>query len=360
MRLSFLPQKNLQAKKNKKTKHVRGLERAFKKVTQMDMDMIAFYDGNNNPENWDEIHYIAQKIKARQTRINAFLPLISKDGYHAKFDFVKADQILTTARQGAAQYHYEVALNLLEKSKNDDKSAARSAYNRLNRVDYYDGGYKNIERLKEEAHGLGITRINVKVINDSHSFLPYRAEEILTNFYSWDLNSFWMEYHLDNENLEYDYEARLIINLIDVSPEREFVEKHTDTKKIKYGWKYLLDKKGNVKKDSLGNDIKVDKYKTIKARVTEITREKRAFVNGTFQLVNLRDNNVLDSEEHQVEAVFNDFSSWYKGNKKALCDKSRRSLRKRPLPFPDDITMILDATENLKAVFKGALYEINV
>ena len=72
--------KRLAGKKKKKTKHVKYLEEAFAKITERDMDMIHSLDAENNPYNWERVLAISQKMEKRQNRINAFLPLTSKDG----------------------------------------------------------------------------------------------------------------------------------------------------------------------------------------------------------------------------------------------------------------------------------------
>ncbi len=351
----------LSGKKNKKTKHVKGLEKAFEKISKKDMDLIHFYDGNSNPENWDLIYDIALKIKARQNRIEAFLPLISKDGYKAEFQFVKTNIILNEAMNGAMEYHYKKVLNRIEKAREGDKNAARSAYSSTKSIEHYTDSYKDVYRLKREAIFLGKTRVLVDLENNSSSIIPLRIDEILESIDVENLNSLWKEFYLSKpEDLEIDYIAKLNISHLDVSPEREIIEHHTDSKKVKDGWRYALDKNGNVRKDSLGNDIKIDKFRTITAHVTEIVREKSAIVGGSLELINTENGNISQREDISVEAVFSDFISRFRGNRKALCHKSLNSIGHRPLPFPNDYNMILDASENLKSAFKDALYIVRI
>lgn len=350
----------LAGKKNKKTKYVKGLEKAFAKITKHDMQLIDMYDGTNNPSNWDKIYDLALKIQHRQDRISAFLPLVSKEGYQAHFEFVKTNIILKKAKEGAVAYHYGLGSEELMQARLGDKSAARKAYQNLRNAESYIKGYRDINMLKEEALDLGKTRILVSVKNKSNSLMPVRMEEILENIYINDLNTLWNEYSLGYEEEIIDYEARLNIRNLNVSPEREIRDRHQDIKEVKDGWRYVLDKNGNVRKDSLGNDIKEPKYKKIIANVTEIRRDKSALVKGDLQLIDVHNQTVIESLPIDVEAFFSDFSSWFSGNRDALCDKSRNSLRRRPLPFPNDFEMIIDATEKLKVAFKDALYELNL
>ena len=351
----------LAGKKKKKTKYVKGLERAFAKITKKDMDMIAFYDGFNNPENWDLVYDIATRMKARQNRIASFLPLISKDGYEASFAFVKVDEILSKASEGASAYHYDKAESLLVGARNGDKYAAREAYSALRQIEFYKSGYRDTDYKLDEALALGKTHILLDIDNASATLMPITFDEMMRSINVYSLNSRWKEFHINgSDEFTMDYVARLVIDAVDVSPEREIIEHHVDEKEVKDGWEYVLDENGNVMKDTSGNDIKVDRFKTIRARVTEVTRDKRAFVAGYLIFEDINTGAVLEKEAISVEAVFNDFSSWFRGNREALCDKSRRSLRKNPLPFPDDFSMILDASEKLKWSFKDILNDLNV
>lgn len=356
----FAAQK-LAGKKNKKTKHVKGLETAFAKLTRMEMNEINEMDGTNNPHNWDRIYRLAQKIDSRQRRVEAFLPLVSKDGYKADFEFVRTDVVLAKAREGAAEYHYNEALQLLEASFEGDKMAARQAFNKLKDVRYYKESYKDLNRLLNTALEIGQTHVGVQVINNSYSILPVAVDEIMRSVSVQDLNTTWKRFYLTEEpDSTLDYIAVLEITRLDVSPERETVEHYTDSKQVKDGWKYVLDENGNVKKDTLGNDIKEDHFKTVTAQITEIFREKAAYIEGRLRYQNLRTGETISSRPVSVEAVFNDYASRYRGDKRALGDRCRRRLKDYPAPFPDDFAMVLDATENLKAAFKDALYELRI
>ena len=83
----------LAGKKKKKTSHVQALEEAFLKITERDLEQIDYLNAIDNPQNWDEIIAIAEDMQYRQDRIRPFLPLVSKDGYEAKFDMVDTYKI---------------------------------------------------------------------------------------------------------------------------------------------------------------------------------------------------------------------------------------------------------------------------
>ena len=68
----------------------------------------------------------------------------------------------------------------------------------------------------------------------------------------------------------------------------------------------------------------------------------------------------MQSKPIDVEALFIDYASRYKGDKRALSDYNRNRLKNHPLPFPDDLSMIMDASNNLKEIFKIELRKLAI
>src|SRR5690606_33492580 len=122
--------------------------------------------------------------------------------------------------------------------------------------------------------------------------IPGRLEEDLLNFDTYGLNHFWTVYHAQPyDEIAYDYAMTLQLKRINILPERIVNNQHLRSKEIVDGWKYQLDDAGNVVKDSLGNDIKIDNIITVKARVFEVIQSKEAQVFGDV---------VYRSEERRV------------------------------------------------------------
>src|SRR5258705_13880727 len=78
---------------------------------------------------------------------------------------------------------------------------------------------------------------------------------------------------------------------------------YTDKKTISDGWKYEYDSHGNVKKDSLGNDIKKPKYKTITCIITEYTEQKSSTITGSIDFYRTG-NSLLYSYPFDVHEIF--------------------------------------------------------
>ena len=352
----------LAGKKNKKTKHVKGLEEAFAKITKRDMNKIDYLNGNARPDNWDEIYSIATVIERRQSRIEPHLPLISKNGYEAQFNFVKTNIIKEKANKGAADFHYNEGLRSLELlSTSGNKRYARNAYKSFIKADKRIANYKESNSLIEQSIEAGKVRILVDMINNSNTVVPQRFEEKVRSITVRELNSLWKTFHLNRNNeTTYDYTATLLLTDIDVSPEREFIREVNDSKEIKDGWEYLKNDDGSFVIDTTGEKIKVDKIRIITAYVTELQREKAARVVGVLKYKDNINGELLQSRPIEVEAIFTDYASQFRGDRRALCDQNRNRLKRHPLPFPDDLMMIMDASENLKSIFKSELRRLAI
>ena len=71
----------------------------------------------------------------------------------------------------------------------------------------------------------------------------------------------WTKYHLKtNEVTSYDYGIEVHIQTVDIGPEQIRESSYEDVARVQDGFQYVLDGKGNVAKDTLGNDLKEPKF----------------------------------------------------------------------------------------------------
>ena len=348
--------KKLSGKKKKKAKHVDALEKAFAKAIEKDMDEAERLKREGRPENWERINDLYRRVRYRQDRVKPLLPLIDQHGIKADFRFVRVEDLERESKQKAAEYLYAHALQLMEAGQEGDKLAARKAYKELEKIDQYYKNYKDRRELMNIAKGLGTTHILIKTDNVARVTMPRGLEREITEISLRDLNSFWKEYHLNHSSaIQFDYEVILKITNIDVSPSLVKEREYEEHKEIEEGFEYVLDEKGNVKKDSLGNDIKVPKKVRISARVFETFQSKAATVTGKLEFIDLKSNNLIDTKRLTAEAVFENYASTFRGDKRALSGTAKNRIGNRPLPFPTDESLIYDAAKRLKPVIKDKI-----
>lgn len=325
------------------------LKEAYTKANTFDKDRIRFLEVEGREENYLEIYNLYQRLDRRQDLIQT-LPTVLLN----EFEIVNYDDELIASKEGAAEVSYQRGLELLERG---DRESARRAYYEFDRTRSIYNNYKDVEAKLREARYMGTNQVLFVIENNSESVLPERFDEELRKIGFSDLNGDWIQYSVyENEDVDYDYFVVLNIRDIAVSPERVDRETYTDTKEIQDGTKYVLDANGNVKKDSLGNDIKVPNMITVKAEVTETRQWKEAVVGGTIDYIDLRTDQLVKTEGISVTALFEHFSAKYTGDSRALSAESRNKIGSDMVAFPSNEVMLMDAAALLKDRTKDIMY----
>lgn len=343
--------------KKKKEDYVIALEKGFEKITRNDMARIQSMQTSNRAEDWEEIIRIAENIDRRQSRIDPLLPLVSENGYHAKFNFVRTDQILTEANTTLLNLYEKRLVELVSSARKGSKGSAREAYSLLGRMRNISSDYIRPE-LRNEMHELGLNHIQVQIENKSRAFLPVGLEdELLSADFSRMGESWDRFYRPGTMDVDPDFYITLSILDIYITPD-EIAERSTNfTKDIVDGWEYVLDHNGNVAKDSMGNDIKRDRIVRVNATVVEILQNKRALVRTRLDIINARSSEQICVENIEVEEIFSFAARNIFGDVRAL----EPGLRQRilPVPFPSESALLWDAFQGLKPKFINEIRHAN-
>lgn len=349
--------KRLAGKKKKKEEHVLYLEEAFARANARDLNSIADLKEQNRPENWVRIYDLYDQIQRRQAVVSPLTPLYAENGYLAKFQFLRVNNEQEEAAQGAAKYYYDRGLGFLNRAQTEgDKAAARSAYNSFGRATDYVRAYADALDLRREAETLGISHIQLQFANQSNVVVPQSLEREILEFASGDMNSQWQRfYHETPAGLNTDYTVVVSLSNVRFSPERVSERTYRETKVIEDGWEYVLDENGNVAKDSLGNDIKQTREITVRADVIEIFQEKVAGVSSRIDILDNRTQQRLATEELHADAVFSNYASTFAGDRRALSPETLCNVGNRPLPFPTNESLLIQAAQNLKPAVKSTI-----
>ncbi len=342
--------KKLVGERNKSPKYVLALETAFNKANAEDIDKIKRLEGGGTPD-WKRIHSLYRSISSRAEEVTPLTPLVDKKGYQANLNFVEVDVQMNTAAGRAAEQMYKEGERLLSLGRRGDKAAAREAHETFDGIAYYRRSYKNASQLMRESEELGMLYITVEMRNESGGFLPAGFERELFRINANDMEDRWRKFEVTKKpGREYDYVARIIMRNIDVSPERSQERQYIDEKEITDGTEYVLDANGNVAKDTLGNDITRPRQVVIRADVIEVLQTKIATVTAGFELYDIRNRRVVDQDNLTADSAFENYASTFQGDRRALSSTSRRNIGNRPVPFPSNEQLILEAADALKAV----------
>ncbi len=143
---------------------------------------------------------------------------------------------------------------------------------------------------------------------------------------------------------------------INVSPESVKELQYTETKEVPDGFQYLLDKNGNVKKDSSGNDLKLPKTKIISCNISEVYQNKKAIIAGTLDFINNSSGQLVKTDPITSENFFEFRSATGFGDTSILKPETKAKLGKKPIPFPSNFEMILAAGQTLKGMVKNIIW----
>ncbi|PIA77680.1 hypothetical protein BFR04_09590 [Gaetbulibacter sp. 4G1] len=351
--------KKLRTNKDSKRKRevVLMLQDAYYKAEDRDLNTINHLKKDSNPELYREIYERYLDLNARQEAIKPILPL-RVNGKDIPFKFNDYSNTIIESRENLSDYLYEKGIELLE---SDNKLTIREAYNTLNYLDRINPNYEETRELLEEAHQRGTNYILVSINNETEQIIPTRLEDDLLNFDTYGLNKFWSVYHANkNNDVKYDYAMHLNLKRINISPERIKERELFRERDVKDGWEYELDSAGNVVKDSLGNDIKVDKIIRVKCRLLEIAQIKSSQVIADVVYLDLASNQPLDSFPIDSEFIFENIFARSRGDKRALTKDDRILLDNRRVPFPSNEQMVYDTGEDLKFQLKDIINSYNI
>ena len=351
--------KKLNTNKDSKRKqdYILMLRDAYYKVVARDLDKIKHLKKDDNPELYREIYETFIDLNARQEAIKPVLPLIV-NGKTISFKFNDFSNAIIEYKNKTSDYLYEEGLKLLEL---DDKSKIREAYSIYNYIESINPNYENTRALMDEAHYRGTNFILVSIENQTNQIIPRQLENELLDFNTYGLNQFWTVYHANQENdIAYDYSMQLQLKRINISPERIVERQILREKEIIDGWEYLLDRNGNVVKDSLGNDIKIDKIINVKARVFEFQQEKNSQIIADVVYVNLNSNQLVDRFTIDSGFVFGNLYATFRGDERALYREDLEIINNRRIPFPSNEQMVYDTGEDLKNKLKNIISQFKI
>ncbi len=337
-----------------KDKEILVLEEAYRRINNQDKERIEFLKKEGHPGNWESIFDIYSGMSSRQEFIRPLLPLhIKSKNRDAVFEILNYDNEIINAKQKAAEYFYARATVSLEKG---DKQSARSAYSDLMRVKHYYSNYKDVDALLQKSKAMGMSYVVFKMVNKTPFPLPPDFEEELTKITLAEYNNNWVNYDVKpNPNIKYDYTIMVNMKNIDVSPDLVKEVYFEDKKEVPDGYSYVLDARGNVKKDTSGNDIKTPKYKTIRCRVIETMQNKNATINGSIDFIDNKTGQLIKTDPITAQQFFEHHSAIAIGDLAALQPVNFDKLNYKPIPFPQGGDMVLAAGQTLKGMVKNII-----
>jgi len=330
-----------------KFEEVNTFNAAYKAAYNKDNAEIIRLKQQGNPANWSKIYKTYVRMKGRQDLATS-LPPVGLEYQERDYD----TEILT-AKSNATEFAYAKGVELMAKN---DRMEARKAYTYFKEAKSYNPNFKDVDEKIILAQKAGLTNIFFRIEDKAEVIVPQEMMEQIQNIDVNDLDKGWVNYdsYIDTTTL-YHYSVILSVKLIEVTPDNVAKTHSIEKKEIQDGFDYVLDVNGNVKKDSLGNDIKIPKYKTIQCNVTRYHQTKSARITSNLEYYDNATDELMKSEPVISESLFENRYALPLGNIEALSPETQQELNKKPLPFPYDDAMIIQAGEIMKAMTKEIL-----
>lgn len=336
-----------------KQREILNLERAYRIANEQNYERIRFLIAGANPENLIEVVDLYQRMKRRQTLVRTVTPLQLPDRI-VQFPYVDYDERIISAQRGAAEFHYNRALELMERN---DRQAYREAWHNLSIVQEIAGNYRDVDVLMLESYHKGLSRALVAVQNHTHLNLPEEYKQQLLTVDPRGLDNHWVEFYYSDLDPSIEFDYYLLVNLrqIIISPDQVNQTDRQFRKEVEDGFDYVLDSRGNVKKDSLGNDIKVQRFKTLTCVLVETHQLKTISLQGDLEVFTHYPRRLLKREPLGSASRFDHRWGRAIGDRAALDENALKLVDVKPLPFPNDVEMILITSEGLRRAINEAI-----
>ena len=329
------------------------LNQAYKVANDQDNERVRMLKLEGKPNSWDEVYLVYKALNDRQSLVRTVTPLNLK-GRTVDFPYIDYMPDMVNAKRKAADFYNTHADDLM---KTGIKESFRQAYTEYLRAKEYVGDYEGIDNKIQDAQLRGMSRVFVSIQNSSMLKFPKEFEDDLLALDFPRLNSQWVEYYTQNlnDNTQFDYYVNVNIRRVWVSPDQSQQRDSVIKKRIQDGFTYVLDKKGNVMQDSLGNDIKTPKYKNLQCALVETVQSKKCHIDGDVDVIQMNPNKELKKDPIRAESNFENISSRAVGDIQALNSNQLERTKTSIVPFPTDIEMVIRCSEPLKRVVRETI-----
>ena len=334
-------------------KQIDILDQAYRVANDQDNEKVRLLKMEGKTNNWDEIYLVYKALNDRQALVRTVTPLNS-NGRTISYPQVDYMPDMVNAKRKAADYYFGHGNELM---KSGIKESYRQAYAEFLRAKEYVGDYEGIDNKILDAKTQGMSRVFVSIQDSSVIQFPKEFEDGLLTLDFPKLNSEWVEYYTQNlnDNTQYDYFINVNLKNVAVSPDQSLQTDSVIKRDIEDGFSYALDKKGNVMRDSLGNDIKMKKYKTVQCALVQTAQSKVCRIDGDVEVISVNPNKTLSKDPIGAQSNFENISSRALGDTQALNSQQLERTKTAIVPFPADVDMIVRCSESLKKAINSAI-----
>ena len=344
-------QLNKDKSKKSNQKLIPILKESYSKAAKADLNEIKALEKQNTPESLKKIYGNYLNLDIRQDEVRALQPLYY-EGKEITFSF---DDYSDKIKNSKSNYSASLYANAMAALKGNQLEA-RKAYKYLEDLNYIDPTYKkNLNDLLQKAKDKGSSFVLVTLKNNVKNISNDSIKD-LASINSANFTNQWIIFHnIKQRNINYNYQVDISLDKLTFQPEKTLQETVAQEGKIQDGWQYQLDSNGNVMKDDKGNDIKVAKYKVVKAEVTLYQQNKSSKLDGNIIIKDLTHRKTVSTNPTFGEAKFQHLYGKYRGDQRAIEQKYYEALQAKEVPYPQDFEFIKYSVRDFKIKLNGLM-----
>lgn len=331
------------------------LEEAFQKNMQMELARIDFQEKEGHPDNLRSRYNSLKDLKRIQERLAPLLPLqISGEQRMAFFEFLDYDQRILDTKEQLVDYNYNQGMAMF--SQANTKANYRAAWELLNEIEALHPDFKDTREIMDLARERGTYNVLLTIQNLTRMELPEILEAELLDVTNTNNRNTWAQYHrYPSRQYSYDFEVVLALDQILISPDRLQENQKTFEKVISEGKKVVVNRKGEVVRDSLGNPVETEQLKRVKSNFNLITQEKSGMLSGTIAVIDAQTGETLGVQKVRGDSYFRHQYAVQRGDARALEKWQRRLLKRGPQPFPSPMDIVSLAGDEIRSDLQSLL-----
>ncbi|NIJ44615.1 hypothetical protein FHR24_001054 [Wenyingzhuangia heitensis] len=325
---------------------------SYQKAVAKDKRTLDYLSQDTNPESLEQKFNTLLHLENRQNKIRPLMPI---DGFTFKFDNY-TNQTLSVRDSLSDYLYYKANDKLISKNK----QFIREAHEDFKYLQSINSNYKDVPQLINNSKTKGTDYVLVAFKNKTGKVIPKQLANTILDLSDYNLDNYWINYlNSFDENTTYDYVMEVTYNQINLSPERIKETLLVQEKEIVDGKEYVLDEKGNVKKDKDGNDVKKDKLVKVTSTFHQFLQSKNCTIKATARFLRFDNQQTLSSIPLNSEFIFEHYYASQKGDQRALTDIHLNWLSNKKIPFPTNNQMILDTSNDVKRQLQSIITNQN-
>ncbi len=339
-----------------KEKHIQLLSQAYHTANQLDNDRIALLKQSGQPDIWVEVYQRYGRMNSRQDLMKSLPVDVQQQLQFRPMDYGRE---MGESLGKASDYLYARSNRLLESG---DRADARRAYELLFELKQINPNYRDANSLLRQALAQGTNQVLLAFDNQSRMPLPEGFEEMLMAFNPSDFRDQFVQFDVHAvSDKTYDFTIWITLRKMMVSPGQIETRSFTETREIQDGTRPKRDENGNIILDEDGKVVEVPHYITVSAEVHETLLSKEAILEGSVDYERTSDNSILYTVPIGGNHGFSHAYATVNGDLKAISRDTRKMMNNKPMPFPPDGLMVLEAAKALNQAAKRSISrEMNI